>query len=159
MNCPELDTIIATDASLEGYGGISQGEYFRGRFPSSYKNLNITILELKAVMVALKHWAPKLAGKYFWIHVDNQAVATILNTGSSRNVMLQDTLREIALVAAKHQFVIKAKHIAGISNRIPNWFSRWHQLEARRQFRKYAQDKGLKKLYNPCSMLSHTHNW
>ena len=76
-------------------------------------------------MVALKIWAPELKGQYFWIHMDNEAVASVLNTGASRNVDLQNVLREIALLAAKHQFVIKAKHIMGISNRVPDWLSRW----------------------------------
>ena len=110
-------------------------------------------------MVALKHWAHKLRGRYFWIHVDNQAVATILNTGSSRDQMLQDTLREVALLAATHQFVIKAKHIAGITNRIPDWLSRWHQMEPRKQFRKYAIDKSLIKLASPVTLLQHTNKW
>ena len=101
IKCPQQDTIIATDASKEGYGGIFRHQYFRGRFPKEYKELNIALLELKAVMVALKHWGTQLVGKYFWIHVDNEAVAAILNTGRSRDVMLQDTLREVALIAAK----------------------------------------------------------
>ena len=156
---PEPDTIIATDASLEGYGGICGNEYFRGKFPTELKGANIALLELKAVMVALKHWGPALQGKYFWVHMDNQAVATILNTGSSRDIMLQDTLREVALIAARHQFVIKAKHIMGVTNRIPDWLSRWHQEEAKKQFRSYAQDKGLKKLHSPSLMLYNTHKW
>ena len=156
---PEPDTIVATDACKEGYGGIAGKEYFRGKFPREYRDMNIATLELKAVMVALKHWGSIMAGKYFWIHVDNQAVAIILNTGSSRDQMRQDTLREIALIAATHQFVIRAKQISGVSNRIPDWLSRWHQQEARKQFRAYAQDKSLKKLKNPSSLLKHIHNW
>ena len=45
--------------------------------------------------------------------MDNEAVATVLNTGACRQAALQDVLREIALIAAKHQFVIKAQHIMG----------------------------------------------
>ena len=159
VKVPNTDMEIATDASLQGYGGISEQEYFRGKFPQHYKNLNIAILELKAVMVALKHWSKKLTGKYFWIHVDNQAVATILNTGASREETLQDTLREVALLAAKHQFVIKAKHISGVSNRVPDWLSRWHQTEARKEFRLFAQDKSLRRLKSPMEMLKHEHEW
>ena len=88
---------------------------------------NIAHLEMLAVMVSLKIWGTKLQGQYFWIHVDNEAVALVLNTGASKDNTLQDILREIALIAARHQFVLKARHIAGVDNRVPDWLSRWHQ--------------------------------
>ena len=113
---PRVDSIVATDACLIGYGGTFKEEYFRGRFPSHLQNHNIALLEILAVMVALKIWGEQLEGHYFWIHVDNEAVATVLNSGASRDPQLQNVLREIALLAARHQFVIKARHIAGISN-------------------------------------------
>ena len=159
IKTPGVDTVIATDASQYGYGGIAGKEYFRGKFPQNYSNLNIALLELKAVMVALKHWGGKLTGKYFWIHVDNEAVSIILNTGRSRDELLQDTLREIALIAAQHQFVLKAKHISGVSNRIPDWLSRWNSKEARKQFRSHIRDGSFKKLPTPVEMLAHTHQW
>ena len=124
-NNRDVDQLIATDASKYGFGGISGQEYFRDRFPERWKERNIAELEIRAVIVALKIWGPKLKGQYFWVHVDNEAVAIIINTGASRDEVLQDSLREIAMIAAQHQFLIKAKHISGISNRIPDWLSRW----------------------------------
>ena len=117
---PVTDSLIATDACPTGYGGIFKNQYFCGRFPASLQTNNIAVLEILAVMVALKLWGDKLQGQYFWIHVDNEAVATVLNTGAARDLALQDVLREIALLAAQHQFVIKARHIAGVDNRVPD---------------------------------------
>ena len=117
---PETDAVIATDACLTGFGGTFNDQYFRGRFPPELKNKNIALLEILAVMVALKIWGHKLTGKYFWIHIDNEAVASVLNSGASRDKALQDILREIALIAAKHQFVLKARHIAGVNNQVPD---------------------------------------
>ena len=156
---PGEDTLIATDASKYGFGGTLHTAYFRGRFPEHYSTLNIAILELKAVMVALKIWATALQGKYFWIAVDNEAVASILNTGASREELLQDTMREIALIAAKHQFVIKARHIRGVDNRVPDWLSRWNEQKARRAFREYSKDKGLTRIYVDQSHLQNKHLW
>ena len=116
-----------------------QNQYIRGKFPKNLRGQNIAYLEILAVMIALKVWGPKLEGQYFWIHVDNEAVATVLNTGASRNTDLQNTLREIALIAAQYQFVIKARHISGISNRIPDRLSRWHEPEARKEFREFSK--------------------
>ena len=156
---PEPDQLIATDACLKGYGGTFHGKYFRARFPQKLQSKNIAILEILAVMVALKIWGPELQGQYFWIHVDNEAVASVLNSGASRNTELQDVLREIALMAAQHQFVIKARHITGISNRVPDWLSRWGEQEARKQFREFAKDKSLRQYRVSQGMLQLDNKW
>ena len=158
-NNPEVDKIIATDASKSGFGGISGSEYFRGRFPSTWQQKNIAELEITAVIVALHIWGPKLTGQYFWVHVDNEAVAIVINSGAARDPALQNALREIALLAARHQFIIKAKHISGISNRIPDWLSRWSEQEAKKKFNKFAQDNSLKRCKLPANHLNFHHNW
>ena len=159
-NNPEPDKIVATDASKKGYRGIAQGQYFRGKFPEQWKNRNIAELEMRAVIVALTLWgATLLKGQYFWINVDNEAVATVINTGASRDEILQDALREIAMLAAQHQFQIKAKHISGVSNRIPDWLSRWGETEARRKFILFAREKSLKKCKINNSYLDFINKW
>ena len=147
---PDTDVVLATDACLTGYGGTMGNQYFRARFPENVKGKNIAYLEILAVMVALKLWGQALKGKYFWIHVDNEAVASVFNTGASKEMNLQEALREIALLAAKYQFVIKARHIMGVNNRVPDWLSRWAEPEARKEFRKYATEWSLKQVkYQP----------
>ena len=156
---PAPDEIIATDACLTGYGGTRGKDYFRAKFPAHLRNSNIAYLEILAVMVALKLWGQQLAGQYFWVHVDNEAVASVLNTGACRDLELQNVLREIALIVAKHQFVIKAKHIAGVSNWVPDWLSRWHQMGPRREFREHAKDKGLKRCRVYSTLLELDNKW
>ena len=156
---PGPDTVVQTDASKKGYGGICGNQYFRARFPKEVQGLNIAILEIWAVMVALKLWASQLAGKYFWVVVDNEAVAVVLNSGKSCDTELQNALREITLIAAQHQFVIKARHIAGINNRIPDWLSRWGDCHSKRQFRQYVQDSSLRRIRVNNTVLQYQHNW
>ena len=91
---PIPDNLIATDTCLIGVGGTYGEQYLRGRFPQHLRNQNIALLEFLAMMVALKVWGDQLKGTYFWIHVDNEAVASILNSGASREPALQDVLRE-----------------------------------------------------------------
>ena len=100
----------------------------------------------------------KFKGQYFWIHVDNEAVSTVINTGAARVPALQEALKEIALLAAEHQFIIKARHITGVSNRIPDWLSRWHEQESKKLFNQYAKDKSLYKCKVP-SALQLENNW
>ena len=95
----------------------------------------------------------------FLDHVDNEAVASILNTGASRETELQNTLREIGLIAAENQFVIKARHIAGVSNRIPDWLLRWADTKSKREFRKFTQDKSLKQIRVYRNQLQYVHTW
>ena len=98
------------------------------------------------MMVALKIWGQHLKGKYFWVHVDNEAVAAVINSGSSREPELQNALREIALIAATNQFVLKARFIPGVTNRVPDWLSRWHQVGACRDFRTFTGDSSLRRV-------------
>ena len=159
-NNPEVDKLIATDACKKGFGGISGQQYFKGRFPAAWENRNIAELEMRAVIAALKLWAhTKLRGQYFWIHVDNEAVATVINTGAARDPTLQEALREIAMLAAKNQFILKAKHISGISNRIPDWLSRWHDNSSRKQFHQYAKEKSLIRCKLPPNSYEFTNQW
>ena len=83
---PSTDTVIQTDACLRGYGDICEEQYFRAQFPKRDQTHNIAIFEMWVVLVGLKIGAHLLTGKYFWVHVDNEAVATVLNTGSSREL-------------------------------------------------------------------------
>ena len=156
---PRTDYILASDACLTGFGATAMGEYFHGEFPMEMQGDNIAYLEIRAAIVALKVWGPRLTGNYFWIHVDNQAVATILNTGASRDETLQDALREVAYLAAKHEFVIKARHIAGVDNRIPDWLSRWRDPRARKEFTEHARHKSLKRVSINDKLIEFSHKW
>ena len=117
---PGTDAVVASDACLKEYGAIHGKQYIRGLFPQELQNSNIAYLEMYAVLAAVRVWRKQLVGKYFWIHVDNQAVATVLNTGASRDETLQMLLREILMEAAINGFMIRAKHIRGVDNRIPD---------------------------------------
>ena len=158
-NVPEVDKVIATDACKHGFGGTFGQQYFRGRFPENWATKNIAELEIRAVIAALKIWGQELTGQYFWVHVDNEAVSTVINLGAARDEALQDALREIAMLAAKHQFIIKAKHISGISNRIPDWLSRWGEQDSKKKFIEYAREKSLHKCRLPSNSCQFDNVW
>ena len=70
-------------------------------------------------MFPLEHW---LENSGFLC--DNDASFEVLNSGSTRDALMQ-ILREICLYAANLQFEVKAKHISGQNNRLPGYLSRW----------------------------------
>ena len=56
---------------------------------------------------------------------DNQAVCHVINTGKSKCTILQDCLREIAVLAACYEFQIRTVHISSECNRLSDHLSRW----------------------------------
>ena len=124
------DEVVASDACLEGCGAWHCGtqEFFHLQFPGFVreKQLCINSLETLTVVVAAKLWGKNWRGKRIVIHCDNAASVSIINTGRSHSTFLQSCLRELEFVAAKYEFEIRANHIRGVDNRIPDALSRWH---------------------------------
>lgn len=91
-------------------------------------------------------------------HCDNEAVANLINTGRARNVNLQDGLREICFLAAKHEFEIISRFLPGSQNRLPDLLSRWHKGESyRREFRERVRHAVRKPVRD--SLFYHSHDW
>ena len=105
---------VTTDASSEGFGGWSEGDWFLGcwgnsldeqfwahnhvvRPPESVTSLplNINTLELFAVVVALQRWRPHLGNSQIQVVTDNTQVVYMVNTGRSFNKTCMSHLREI----------------------------------------------------------------
>ena len=122
------DACFATDACLEACGGVCSEQYFHEMFPEHIRQAagHITALELLSVMVALKVWSSRLSGKKVRIYCDNMSAVCIINSNKTRDVFLQDCMREILFLAAVHNFEIKAEHIGTLENRMPDLLSRWH---------------------------------
>lgn len=54
------------------------------------------------------------------------AVVAIINEGRSRDCFLQSCLRELCFVAVTAEFEVRAVHIPGRQNVLPDLLSRWH---------------------------------
>ena len=125
----EPDCLAASDACLTGCGAFSEGKFFHTVFPDFIldQNLSINCLELLAIVVTVKLWGKFWKGKKIVLYTDNENSCRALNTGISRNPFMQSCLREICFIAAIEEFQIKAKAISGISNRLPDYLSRYHE--------------------------------
>ena len=122
----EPDEVLATDACLKGGGGIYKNRYFHLTFPEHFVcNISgISQLEAITVVVAIKLWCHWLRGIKFIIRCDNEATVSVVNSGRATDKFLQQSAREITFLACKYEFEIKAVHIAGSENRLPDWLSR-----------------------------------
>ena len=126
------DGIFSTDACLTGIGGFCDGIYFHKSFPDFVLNRgwNICILELIAIIVAVRLWNSQLKGKCIVVHCDNEAVCQVINTGRARCPVLQKGLRELCYWSAIAQCQIRGVHIPGTENRYADCLSRWDQKDS-----------------------------
>ncbi len=91
------------DACLQGCGGWNSiRQFFHTSFPLDIlqKGLHINALELLMIIVACKMWGNQRAGKCLLVKCDNEASATVMNSGKSKDYFMQACLRELAFVCA-----------------------------------------------------------
>ena len=123
------DEVFSSDACLLACGAwcSERTEFFHIKFPEfiSGQHLSINALELLTIVVATKVWGKFWQGRRIVVHCDNEVAVTVLNTGRSHNKFLLSCLREIELLAARHEFEIRGNHIPGVENRISDALSRW----------------------------------
>ncbi len=156
------DAVFATDACLSGCGGFSDGEYFHEEFPDFVANQNahINTLELLTVVVACKLWGKLWQGKRILIRCDNEATVTVINSGRCRDEEMLSLLRELSFQAAIGEFEVKAVHIAGVDNRLPDLLSRRHLGPTHvRQFDKVAKGKGWTRRKVPTGLFGKVYKW
>ena len=122
------DAIFSTDSCLTGCGGFFDGKYFHSKFPEKVQEigLDINMLELIAVIVALKLWGKYFKGKRIVVYCDNLSVCQILNTGRSMSERLQEGLREVSYLTAVNECEVKTYHLSSNENRLADSLSRWH---------------------------------
>ena len=83
----EPGSLIDTDATLVGAGGVCKGHYFHANFPAviAGKAHIIADLELLAFIMALKAWSHLIANTKFVVHLDNMIAVSAINSGHSRD--------------------------------------------------------------------------
>ena len=130
------DDIVATDACSSGCGAISNGQFFHAMFPDFVLRKcarKIHVLEMLTIVVAARKWGHRWAGLTVLVYCDNISCVHVLNSGRSRDSDLLQCSRELWFLAAVHRFELRASHIAGTDNRIPDHLSRWHLSDTHRQ--------------------------
>jgi hypothetical protein len=156
------DAVLATDACLTGLGGVAFGSCFHSNFPDFIieQQVHISGLEALAVSVALKLWATKLTGLRLRILCDNSATVCVINSGRTKDPFLLRCMREICYTSAIGGFQVRAEHIPGVDNRLPDLLSRWDlEPKARAQFLTNPAGAALLMLTAPDELFSFNNNW
>jgi hypothetical protein len=154
------DAHLATDACLSGLGGTSRTHFFHLQVPHKLRGLSINVLEAYTVMVALKLWASQFKGLRISIRCDNATTVFAINNLRTRCPTLQQIVREIMFTCATGQFEVRAVHIPGLQNRIPDWLSRWHlDAQYQRKFLAFNSQAGLQLSQVHPDLFHFSHNW
>ena len=130
---PDIDRIIYTDASkhLGGGWGASDGahEDINGRWDLSEQDSSINYLELKAIHLAIKSYAPLYKNcKHIKIMTDNtSAIAYINKQGGTHSMALNDLAVELWETCISLNIHISAAHIPGKHNVLADSASRKFQ--------------------------------
>ena len=137
------DCVFATDACLTGCGGICGDRIFHTPFPDEVcqKFSAIHQLEFIALLVAIRLWGSRWAGLRIQVFCDNEAVVAVINSGKTSDPFMGQILRNMWLSVSSHEFEIKAVHLPGATNRLPDYLSRWH-LDSAKYSRLFASECG-----------------
>ena len=124
---------LYTDAaSTLGFGAIFQNKWLGGAWASQCLRLNITLLELYPIFLALEIWGDQLANKCIQLNTDNMAVTFILNNFTSKDKQIMILVRLLVKNCIKNNILIRARHIRGVDNILPDMISRLQVSKARK---------------------------
>jgi len=156
------DAVFSTDACLTGAGGFCQGRFFHTTFPQELRNTSIQGLEMMALLIAVKLWAPQWQGKRLLIFCDNEAVVSVIQSGRSRDGILQAGLRELNYLCTINSVDIVPRHLSSSDNRLADHLSRWNLSPSHAQaFYALASKTGHKLIEEHVSndLFRFTHPW
>ena len=142
----EPDVTLSSDSCLTGGGAFCKGRFIHWKYPSELLKLNLDInqLECMMVIVALKKWGKTLARKKLVLWCDNEVTVRAINSGCSRNVVIQNSLRELHKFLTVFHCELKVLYLKGTENRISDHLSRWHLHAGHEQmFRKITKNYKL----------------
>ncbi|XP_063790602.1 uncharacterized protein LOC134945328 [Pseudophryne corroboree] len=120
--------LVTTNASLRGWGAVTQGSNFQGLWSCQETCLHINILELRAIYNALSQAETLLRDKSVLIQSDNiTAVAHVNRQGGTRSRVAMAEATRILRWAGNHVRALSAVFIPGVDNWEADFLSR-HDL-------------------------------
>ena len=119
------DLLIATDASLLGWGAVYNRQCSGGQWTAEEAKLHINILELKAILFGLKSFFPGVRDKHIRIQSDNStAVAYVNNKGGVKSIDCHRQAKAIWEWALPRNINLSAEHLPGSDNTMADKASR-----------------------------------
>ncbi|KAI2647949.1 Transposon Ty3-G Gag-Pol polyprotein [Labeo rohita] len=112
LGAPCRRVMLATDASLTGWGAVMSGHPARGLWSSRHLTWHINCLEMLAVFRALKHFLPDLIGHHVLVRTDSTAVVYYINhQGGLRLRPLYKLAHQILVWSQDKLLSLRAVHV------------------------------------------------
>ena len=124
------DLQFYTDATPTGFGGYFDGQWFAGRFeenmvPEDSKS-SMALFELYPIVMTAVLWGHLWCRRKIVVNCDNASAVEIISRGRSKIPFIMTFVRKLVWLEAKYGFVIRARHIPGVSNSISDSLSRFN---------------------------------
>ena len=125
------DETLASDSCLSGGGAYIGWQFLHFEFPKSVLKIckHINQLECVTLVVAIAKWAHFFTRRRIQVYCDNQVTVASINSGTSRNRVLQSCLRYLHRIMAVESFDVRAVFLTSSQNRAADSLSRWHLHE------------------------------
>ncbi len=109
--------VIQSDASLQGWGAVSQGRRIQGRWSFKESAWHINCLELKAATLAIQTFLNGQQNLQVHLQLDNTlAVAYINHKGGTHSPQLMRLTSILWGWCLDHQIQVLATHLPGVCN-------------------------------------------
>ena len=129
MHPPNPDIQIFTDSSMEGWGAHTLNLEVSGVWSPNERTLHINNLELRAVVLALKHWERVVIGKTILVASDNSTVVAYINKqGGTVSRSLCMEAKEMLIWCHQREIILRARYIPGKLNALADQLSRRGQI-------------------------------
>ena len=102
----------------------NKGAWFQIAWPETWKKLHITVQEHLPVVVGVALWGKQWQGKTILARSDNAAVVAIVKSGSSKDNMAMELVRNLFFVLVEFNILLTIEHVSGIDNKAADALSR-----------------------------------
>ena len=122
---PSRREVVVTDASATGWGAVWQRRTVRGLWSREEAAMHINVLELRAIMLALQHFAAHLKGRHVLVRCDNKsAVFHVNRQGGTRSALSLRVARQLLTWAFPRFLSLRAMYLPGPQNVVADFLSR-----------------------------------
>lgn len=126
LSQPASITVTSDASGVLGYGAYCGAEWFNGVWSNAQAPLSIAYKELFPIVIAAHIWGYGWARQHILFRSDNEAVAAILQSRTSRVPDIMCLVRSLLGATAKFQFTFSAEHLPGAQNTIADALSRFN---------------------------------
>ena len=126
----ESDVHVHVDACREAAGAFHAGDWLYCSFKADYPrvaDMHINYKEVCAVVASVDRWAHTWRNRDVVIHTDSTVAKAVINKGRSKDPYINALLRAMSWKCVKYYFALRAIHVPGAINLLPDTISRLHE--------------------------------